>query len=677
MTGGMCLEQTVDLKRGSKSAMENALRRLLLSEARVVIVLLGEKNWIELMKALRTELVIAGRFIFFSPQESRWSSSKKFLEQWPQFDQLLLTVTPEKTSGPSELLQLATRFANLPFPQHWLKQFWATAFQCHIDGEVTPGQQFSKECSHKQILNVTTIAPDVDIAPISIADEIEKIYLIIPGALIQRISDCLNEPQEALFSTIHSLHFSHPFSHELVSFNETTLYRDHTLIVNRVLFDAQLEYEPIAKWNHHLGFKYTAVSELVMEERDGSRVPLTSTCPRSACSAELSRRRQAGDSPKFKDSLKSVAVLVYAVCAVLAFFVCLMCMYQRVVCRTSDNYRICTSYTFGGLAMLCLVSITFFMTPNPIGCFSRRILFPVAVTAIFAPITVKSICIWRADLLAARGEVGQAAGSHSVFTFWICAGIVLVQIVISCEWAVFESAAEMTYVASIRHGNSWRCAPGSDFEHRVLWSCALSGVMIIVSLIYSTLTVRHIQSRQNILISVLAVIFATALYIALPLLSFRLRDIICATMQLTLCFIVTVVSYCQRAFTSDDSESSNISLVPSSIRQSQQIQPYWVETTTTRSISQKQALFDDYHHASTFVRRPEKIDIRLNSNAKYGQSEYGSSATSNNLVSAGRPNSQQIKDNEKYCLPPSSNAKYGQQKYAVDNESEEEQNARL
>ncbi|ETN69582.1 hypothetical protein NECAME_15210, partial [Necator americanus] len=169
MTGGMCLEQTVDLKRGSKSAMENALRRLLLSEARVVIVLLGEKNWIELMKALRTELVIAGRFIFFSPQESRWSSSKKFLEQWPQFDQLLLTVTPEKTSGPSELLQLATRFTNLPFPQHWLKQFWATAFQCHIDGEVTPGQQFSKECSHKQILNVTTIAPDVDIAPISIA----------------------------------------------------------------------------------------------------------------------------------------------------------------------------------------------------------------------------------------------------------------------------------------------------------------------------------------------------------------------------------------------------------------------------------------------------------------------------------------------------------------------------
>ncbi|KHJ90811.1 hypothetical protein OESDEN_09335, partial [Oesophagostomum dentatum] len=92
---GICLEQTVDLKHGSKSEMESALRRLLLTEARVVIVLLGEKNWIELMKALRTELVIAGRFIFFAPQDARWTSSKEFLEQWPQFDQLLLTVGPD------------------------------------------------------------------------------------------------------------------------------------------------------------------------------------------------------------------------------------------------------------------------------------------------------------------------------------------------------------------------------------------------------------------------------------------------------------------------------------------------------------------------------------------------------------------------------------------------------
>ncbi|KAK5967281.1 hypothetical protein GCK32_011717, partial [Trichostrongylus colubriformis] len=56
---GVCLEQVIDLKTGSKAAMETALRRLLLTEARIVVVLLGDKNWIELMKALRTELVSA------------------------------------------------------------------------------------------------------------------------------------------------------------------------------------------------------------------------------------------------------------------------------------------------------------------------------------------------------------------------------------------------------------------------------------------------------------------------------------------------------------------------------------------------------------------------------------------------------------------------------------------
>ncbi|EYC26558.1 hypothetical protein Y032_0010g1219 [Ancylostoma ceylanicum] len=481
------------------------------------------------------------------------------------------------------------------------------------------------------------------------------------GALVQRLSDCLNEPQESLFSTIHSLHFLHPLSYKPVSFNETTFYRDHTLVVNRVLFDAQLEYEPIAEWDHIQGFKYTAGSELVMEERDGSRVPLTSTCPKSSCSAELARRAHAGASPNLKDSLKSLAVLVYAICAVLAFFVCMMCMYQRVICTTSDAYRICTAYTFGGLAMLCLISITFFMPPNPFACFSRRVLFPVAVITIFGPITVKSLVIWRTDLLAARGEVRQAAGNHTVLTFWLCAAIVLVQIVISSEWAVFESAVEMSYVVSVRHGNAWRCAPGGDFEHRVLWSCALSGVMIVASLVCSTLTVRHVQSRQNILISVFSVIFVAALYITLPLVPFRMRDVGFAAMQLTLCFIVIVVSYCQRAFASDDGESSNISLVPSSIRHSQQIHPFWADPTLARPASQKQTLYDDYHHSTTMVHRADKLGLPSNRNIS-----ISATAQQNPITTA-----------EKYDIPPNSSAKYGNHEFAISNDSEEEQNARL
>ncbi|VDO26566.1 unnamed protein product [Heligmosomoides polygyrus] len=114
---GVCLEQNIDLKRGSKSAVESALRRLLLTEARVVIVLLGDKNWINLMKALRSELV-------------------------PLF--VSSSISPQKAIQQLPLKQLTSKIASLPFPQHWLKQFWATAFQCHIDGETAAGQQFSK-----------------------------------------------------------------------------------------------------------------------------------------------------------------------------------------------------------------------------------------------------------------------------------------------------------------------------------------------------------------------------------------------------------------------------------------------------------------------------------------------------------------------------------------------------
>ncbi|KAK5967282.1 hypothetical protein GCK32_011718, partial [Trichostrongylus colubriformis] len=275
-------------------------------------------------------------------------------------------VAPEKTVQPQQLIELTSKIATLPFPQHWLKQFWATAFQCHIDGETVPGQQFSKECSHQQLLNVTAIAPDLDIAPISIAVSTiahatrKLVDDVCPGALIHSLSDCINDPQEPLFSSILSLKFPHPFSVDQVSFNETTLFRDHTLVVNRVLFDAQLEYEPIATWNTLFGFSYTAGVALVMEERDGTRVPLRSECPRSTCSSEMARRSLIAISSSFRDSLRSVSVLVYTICAVMASFICLMCMYQQVICA-NETYRICTAFTFGGLAILCLVSIAFFM----------------------------------------------------------------------------------------------------------------------------------------------------------------------------------------------------------------------------------------------------------------------------------------------------------------------------
>ncbi|VDL87417.1 unnamed protein product [Nippostrongylus brasiliensis] len=204
------------------------------------------------------------------------------------------------------------------------------------------------------------------------------------------------------------------------------------------------------------------------------------------------------------------------------------------------------------------------MTPNLLSCFVRRVLFPIAVSAVFAPITVKSLCIWRAEVLASRGEV--------------------------------------TFVVSAYHGDAWRCAPGDNFEHRILWSSILTGLMIVTALVFSTLTVRRVESRQNILISVLAIGIIVSLYIGLPLIAYRRRDIIFAAVQLALCFVIVLISYCRRAFDAGDNDSSNISLVPSSGRQSQQIQPpYWVDTRMNRLTQQKN--YEIYNTAATVQQR--------------------------------------------------------------------------
>lgn len=95
--------------------------------------------------------------------------------------------------------------------------------------------------------------------------------------------------------------------------------------------------------------------------------PCLTVLRRSSCSSELARRSQTDIHSSLRDSLRSVAVLVYATCAgefacgpcrfiwsslqsaclVLAFFICLMCMYQQVICRT-ECFRVFTAFMFGG-----------------------------------------------------------------------------------------------------------------------------------------------------------------------------------------------------------------------------------------------------------------------------------------------------------------------------------------
>ncbi|KAK6045245.1 hypothetical protein COOONC_17250 [Cooperia oncophora] len=96
----------------------------------------------------------------------------------------------------------------------------------------------------------------------------------------------------------------------------------------------------------------------------------------------------------------------------------------------------------------------------------------------------------------------------------------------------------------------------------------------------------------------------TALYIGLPLVAYRRRDIIFATVQLVLCFIIVLISYCQRAFEANEKNSSNMSLVPSSTgRRSQQLQNYWVDGSIYRPNAQK--IHGDYHVAGTMAQRAD------------------------------------------------------------------------
>ncbi|KAK6044957.1 hypothetical protein COOONC_17538 [Cooperia oncophora] len=84
----------------------------------------------------------------------------------------------------------------------------------------------------------------------------------------------------------------------------------------------------------------------------------------------------------------------------------------------------------------------------------------------------------------------------------------------------------------------------------------------------------------------------TALYIGLPLVAYRRRDIIFATVQLVLCFIIVLISYCQRAF------EANL------MKEFQQyLQNYWVDGSIYRPNAQK--IHGDYHVAGTMAQRAD------------------------------------------------------------------------
>ncbi|CAI4230753.1 unnamed protein product [Auanema sp. JU1783] len=704
---GVCIEQKLSLKGDSLTMAESAVRRLLLTEARVVVVLLGEGSWVQLMKALRTEMVIAGRFIMITVQHPRWFTSQNFLEMWPHFDQLLLTVSNKKPKQTLELQHLNSRFPSFAFPQHWMRQFWSTAFHCHIEGENESGQQFSKECSDKQLLNLTSVAPDIDIAPItlavhSIAHATRKLVdNVCPGALVQSLHDCLNDPQESLFSSIMALRFPNPMVNGDVTFNETSGYRDSPIVVNRVVYDSQIEVEELARWDTVSGFTYTSPLDLVMEERDGTRVPLRSSCPKSSCASELAKRSQSGFKPSFNDSLSNTYLLIYTIGAVLAFFICMLCMYHQIVCSRDDNYSICTVLLFAGLSLLCLVSVFFVMKPNAISCICRRIAFSISMACVFAPVLVKTLAVWKLELSFEQSQnpiQTQRPNQHTLF--WIVIAIVTIQAVISSEWSLFESPTEVTFTSSVQHGHQWRCAPGDQFEQRLLHSCSLSGLMIIITLVCSILSVRHIESRQNILIAIIGGIFGLGLYLGLPLLPYTLRDQVIAGASLVYSLIIIMITYCRGAFSKDDDD--NKSLVGKSTLDRSEKNPYWLDNLVLSPRSQQaMSLQRNYHHVHTLpanIHPVEKFAHETYTTPRIVHSTNTHPPRLDNKViprlvpsTLQRPQRNSAPYGiDSYELPPLSpnhqvqyqsqstlpyGAKYGKQEYVMEND--EEENCRL
>ncbi|CAD6188291.1 unnamed protein product [Caenorhabditis auriculariae] len=596
----ICVEQKISLKSGGKAVAESGIRRLLLTQARVVIVLLGESTWIDMMKAFRSEMVIAGRFILIAAQDPRWSTSKHFTEAWPQFDQLLLTVAPEKSHQESELLRLATKMPQLAFPQHWLRQFWSTAFKCHIEGdEVGAAQQFSKECSSKQLLNMTSVSPDIDIAPITLAVHAIAYSLrslvdnLCPGALVMSLNDCVNDPLEPMFQSILALNFYHILSERGVSFNVSTGYRDIPMLVNRVLVDSQLEFETVARWDTISGFEYTADAPLIMEERDGARASLISTCPKSKCAFELEKRAQSGQKPMFQTALRDVRLLIFAISSVVAFFVCLMCMYQKVV-SSNEQYRVCTAFMFTGLAMLCLASASFVMPPNAISCSVRKVFFPIALASVCSPLLTKTLCIWRMTMTSNAKRVRPTT------MFSICMALVLLQAVISFEWAFFTSATDVIFV-STTHGNSWRCSQGDSVvrNSRSLLLFLVGSFRLFLIYLFDAVIAQRPQPTEpfDIHLQIIAILLAIGLYVSLPLLSYAARDSLLAATLLLFSFLTLVTSYCRQAF-SRSNDSSMGSLIDKSTMQKSDKEDHWLDHVVM-SPREQYTLKSSFHQAST------------------------------------------------------------------------------
>uniref|UniRef100_A0A8R1DHC0 G_PROTEIN_RECEP_F3_4 domain-containing protein n=1 Tax=Caenorhabditis japonica TaxID=281687 RepID=A0A8R1DHC0_CAEJA len=559
VTESVCVEVAIQMKNSSSAVAEATVRRLLLAEARIVVALLSEDTWIQLAKALRSEMVIAGRFVFIAMQDQRWSTSRKFIESWSTFEQHLISITPKTpVNHDLEIQKLTENIPKLQLPNLWLKQFWSSAFKCHVESDERisgAASSFSKECATSQSLNLTQVAPDVDVASISLAAHSIGVAFrafvdrVCPGALVISLSDCVNEPLTAFHQSIVDSGFVHHLSDIPVSFNHTTGFRDVSIRVNRAQYiEDRLQFSEIGVFDP-LQNEYTdssdsttASSSTSTPSRSGSFLLMSSTCPKSSCAREVAKSAVRRELPSITTALTDIQIMVFTIISVLAALTCLMCMYLKVI--SIGEYRNLTAVTFLGLALLSLSAPAFIIPPNGVSCTLRKLLFPIAISVTVAPVFVKSVMIWK----------GIRSSGSSIL---IAASIVVIQTVISTEW-LFLSAANATEFVSTIHGTMWRCSPGDAAEALTLLSCCLVALLSLLSFVFSLASLRHSQSLQHLMISILAIAFEIVLYVSLPLIPYKTRDTVMATAILTFAFLTLLLSYLSRSSEKHEGESGTM-----------------------------------------------------------------------------------------------------------------------
>ncbi|PIC38383.1 hypothetical protein B9Z55_010414 [Caenorhabditis nigoni] len=187
--------------------------------------------------------------------------------------------------------------------------------------------------------------------------------------------------------------------------------------------------------------------------------------------------------------------------------------------------------------------------------------------------------------------------------------------VISTEWLILSSESATEFVSSL-HGTMWRCSPGDSSEELLMLSCCLIALLSLLSFIFSVASLKHSQSLQHLMISVLAIFFETGLYVSLPLIPYKTRDFVMATTILIFAFVSLLLSHTGKTSAKEESECGGTL---------QKTNENWLQHVV-QSPKDQMALVQNYHTASTHPQSTMQYEKRSEGTLRRNTSLYGTEA---------------------------------------------------